>query len=249
MNNNNINNINININKKNELFVPVAIYTNLELQRKTILTDNKKKSGVYKLVNTQTGEFYIGSSTNLSRKLMYYLNAKYMTPKKEIYAILLKYGYKNFTLEILEYCDRKNIIEREQYYIKALNPKYNNLNYAKAYLDFKHLDLTKVQHSLNNTKENHPFFGKNHTEESKIKMSLSSKKALAVRIKDFDTDTVKLFNSNVQAAKYLNVSESTIRKYKKSKKLYKKRYEILVPHDSDLRNLQFYISLHSPPSK
>ena len=38
-------------------------------------------------------------------------------------------------------------------------------------------------------------------------MSLYSKKALKVIIKDLETAEVNLFNSNVQAAKYLNVSE------------------------------------------
>jgi len=38
-------------------------------------------------------------------------------------------------------------------------------------------------------------------------MSFSSKTALPVEIKDLKTNTVKIFNSNVKAAKYLNVSE------------------------------------------
>ena len=65
-------------------------------------------------------------------------------------------------------------------------------------------------------------------------MSLYSKKALKVIIKDLETAEVNLFNSNVQAAKYLNVSEWTIRKYKKSNKLYKDRYEILTPNYRNL---------------
>jgi len=48
---------------------------------------------------------------------------------------------------------------------------------------------------------------KRHTEESKVKMLLYSKKYLEVRIEDIKTGTIKLFKSNVKAAKYLNVSE------------------------------------------
>ena len=51
-------------------------------------------------------------------------------------------------------------------------------------MGFKHSEATRIQISLNNTKEKHPFFGKKHTEESKLKMSLSSKLAMAVKIKD-----------------------------------------------------------------
>ncbi len=42
-----------------------------------------------------------------------------------------------------------------------------------------------------------------------------------------------MFNSKVQAAKYLNVSEWTIRKYKKSQKLYKANYHRLTSNDCD----------------
>lgn len=43
-----------------------------------------------------------------------------------IYRALLKYGYKNFRLDILEYCLSKDeIINKEQYYIYKLKPSYN----------------------------------------------------------------------------------------------------------------------------
>ena len=38
---------------------------------------------------------------------------------------LVKYGYSNFSLEILEYCDPALAISREQYYIDLLKPIYN----------------------------------------------------------------------------------------------------------------------------
>jgi len=37
---------------------------------------------------------------------------------------LLKYGYSQFKLDILEYCDTKDIVKREQYYIDYFNPEY-----------------------------------------------------------------------------------------------------------------------------
>ena len=38
---------------------------------------------------------------------------------------LLKYGYSNFQLEILEYCPPELCIIREQYYINKFKPEYN----------------------------------------------------------------------------------------------------------------------------
>ena len=42
--------------------------------------------------------------------------------KSIIYRALLKYGYINFTLEIIEYTDISSVVEREQYYSDKLNP-------------------------------------------------------------------------------------------------------------------------------
>ena len=42
-----------------------------------------------------------------------------------IYKALLKYGYANFKVKILEYCDRSDLICREEYFIDKLKPEYN----------------------------------------------------------------------------------------------------------------------------
>lgn len=36
-----------------------------------------------------------------------------------------KYGFENFSLQILEYCDKLLLIEREQIYIDLISLKYN----------------------------------------------------------------------------------------------------------------------------
>ena len=207
--------------------IPIIVYNNVgEKQvKEAVVEDNK--GNVYKWVNTLTKECYIGSSVDLSRRILYYFNIKYMTNYKSksiIYSALLKYGHKVFKLEILEYCDKELVVEREQYYINTLKPRYNILNIAGSSLGFRHSETTRANMSLNNTKEKHPFYGRKHTEESKVKMALSSPLAKAVEVIDVETGEKKFFNSNVQAAKYLNVSEWTIRSLKKSKKIYKDKY-------------------------
>lgn len=37
----------------------------------------------------------------------------------------MKNGYDIFRLEILEYCEKSLILEREQYYLDILKPRYN----------------------------------------------------------------------------------------------------------------------------
>ena len=72
---------------------------------------------------------------------MQYYNINYLVRACEfslIYKALLKYGYSNFQLEILEYCDPSIIIEREQYYIDLLIPEYNILKVAGSSFGYKH---------------------------------------------------------------------------------------------------------------
>lgn len=47
---------------------------------------------------------------------------------------LLKYGYSEFKLEILEFCDADVLISREQYYIDELKPEFNILKIAGSIL-------------------------------------------------------------------------------------------------------------------
>lgn len=109
---------------------PVIIYSDLTAEIKIIFKDNKGKSGIYRWTNTITGTTYVGSAVNLTRRLRDYFSIKFL--KKEIlknksliYRALLKYGYSNFKLEILEYCDKTSTISREQYFIDSLKPDYN----------------------------------------------------------------------------------------------------------------------------
>jgi group I intron endonuclease len=76
------------------------------------------------------GETYIGSAVDLTERLRDYLNPRWLNKEvlkhsSIIYRALLKYGYNNFRLEILEYCDKSLTTEREQYYIDKYQPTYN----------------------------------------------------------------------------------------------------------------------------
>lgn len=115
---------------KNLSAKPFIIYSDLVLNVKTIFKDNKGKSGVYRWNNLITEASYVGSAIDLGRRFRDYFSIKFI--KKEIlknnsviYRALLKYGYSNFNLEILEYCDKMSTINREQNYIDNLKPEYN----------------------------------------------------------------------------------------------------------------------------
>ena len=68
---------------------------------------------MYRWIN-KVNDAYIGSATDLTRRLRYYFSSYFLF--KEILnnsiRALLKHGYSKFTLEILEYCDKSYVIEK-----------------------------------------------------------------------------------------------------------------------------------------
>jgi group I intron endonuclease len=54
----------------------------------------------------------------------------------------LVYGHNNFRLEILECCDKSNVIKVEQDYVDRFKPEYNILTKAESSLNFKHSKQT-----------------------------------------------------------------------------------------------------------
>lgn len=118
--------------------------------------------GVYKIINISNGDFYIGSSSNLERREKEHFR---LLAKNKNHSILLqraynKYGKNNFKFEILEECDKCDIIVLEQYYMDKLNPKYNicKANVTNL-LGYKHTSVTKFKIGISNKNKTHPNFG------------------------------------------------------------------------------------------
>lgn len=88
-----------------------------------------------------------------------YFNISYLSDRKDImliYKALLTYGFDNFTLEILEYCEPSELIKREQYYLDLLKPEYNILKVAGSRLGAKHTPeaIAKIKSgALNRSKD------------------------------------------------------------------------------------------------
>lgn len=205
MNMNNINNI------KDE---PVAIvYPNAELMKNDIIKENRKKSGVYMWTNILNGKNYIGSSVNLGIRFKDYFNKnKIANIKKSTSAIhkaLIKYGYSNFKLTIIVFCEPERILETEQMYIDKIKPEYNILKFVGTSKGYKHsketLEKMRIMWNIVNKKKRYP-----------------------VEIFDTQTETKLRYDSIVLAGKALNTNEKNIRYAFQHKKLLLKRYIVNI---------------------
>lgn len=151
--------------------------------------------GIYQILNTKNGKFYIGSSKNLRKRCKTHFSNLRKNKHKNIILqqAFNKYGIEAFNFNIIEKVeDFNNLIIREQYYIDTLNPKYNINKIANsslgvkrrfetiekirnANLGLKHSEERNRIKSIAQGGNNHWTKHKQFSEESKNKMSKSQK--------------------------------------------------------------------------
>lgn len=122
----------------------------------------KNGSGIYGIFNLINGKVYIGSAVNLKKRI--FQHKFELIQEKHINEYLQnswnKYGELAFEFYIIEYCPKENLIEREQFYMDALKV-YNAEN---GY---------NICQTAGSTLGQKPMLGKNHSKETKGKMSIS----------------------------------------------------------------------------
>lgn len=93
----------------------------------------EKISAVYKIINTITGDFYIGSSKDVKLRWMQHkrLSVWKKYSNNPMYLDMKKFGIDKFELEILAEVEIASLKEAEQQFIEKLQPVYNN-NRAKG---------------------------------------------------------------------------------------------------------------------
>lgn len=104
-------------------------------------------SGIYIIKNIVNNKCYIGSSCNLKTRFRQHKlglkNNKHFNLKLQ--NAYNKYGVLNFEFTILELCNRKNLIIKEQHYFDTLKPIYNINPVAYATLN---THITEVRRQI-----------------------------------------------------------------------------------------------------
>ena len=87
-------------------------------------------SAVYKITNTVTCDFYIGSSKNVKHRLACHKCQstwkKY--PNNPMYLDMKNYGTDKFEFQVIEEVEPEKLKETEQKFIEILKPTYNSNN-------------------------------------------------------------------------------------------------------------------------
>ena len=185
--------------------------------------------GVYKITNKINGDFYIGSCDRCFKERFkehcryyeMYKEGKRNNLHPKLWNAYDKYGIENFSIDVIEVLSgktSKEILEREEFFIHDLNPRYNISLYptcgGKPNLGRK-LDQEWKRKIGEKSKQY------KHSEETLKKVSENNKKG-AVKLKMINVNTKEElnFNSWVDASKYFNLksSSSLQNSYKKSGK-------------------------------
>ena len=90
----------------------------------------EKISAVYKITNTVTGDFYIGSSKDVKLRLACHKcqSTWKKCPNNQMYHDMQKYSVDKFVFEILEEVEPDKLKELEQQFIEMMKPTYNDRN-------------------------------------------------------------------------------------------------------------------------
>ena len=86
--------------------------------------------GIYKITNTITGDFYIGSSKNINRRWASHKcqSTWKNNPNNPMYLDMRKYGLDNFEFQVLVEVEEGKLKDAEQKFIETLKPTYNDRN-------------------------------------------------------------------------------------------------------------------------
>jgi len=133
---------------------------------------------------------------------------------------LLKYGFSNFRLEIIEYSYKYNVLTREQYYMNLVKPKYNIVEIVGSTLGYKHTpeSLAKMR-------------GFVLSDKVRDKKALSTVNATAARripiiVEKRETKVKQEYYSLTEARYALGVSRASISQALINDRLIKKTYRV-----------------------
>lgn len=150
----------------------------------------------------------------------YYSLRSLVKSNRPIDRALLKYGFSNFRLEILEYGDKNNVLIREQYYMDMLKPQYNIAELAGSTLGYKHTpeSLAKMRDFV-------------LSDEVRDRKALSTRNATAARrvsilVENTETKVKLEYTSLTEAGYALGVSKASVSQALINDRLIKKTYRI-----------------------
>lgn len=187
-----------------------------------------KNIGIYRILNTKNNKMYIGSSENLNKRRKNHFG---LLKRNKHHSLHLQRAWnrtlnpeKTFIFEILEYCEKEKLLERENYY----------LNYyckSRDYINNINKDFLKISYNILPLAIDG--FGGKHREETILKLKMNHPFRKKILCYNPNGTLYKIYNSSGDAEKDTKLSKSAILKLCKKKKYISKHYIFGFEDDKD----------------
>jgi hypothetical protein len=162
-------------------------------------------------INKLNGKKYVGSSVNLRRRLLEYFNVNRLLNENSmpINVALLKYGYSNFSLTILEFCDVDSLMSREKHFFEVYSPEYNILNTPGS--PSRGSGWIHSEATIENMRI--AAYNRDKSPEVMDKLSAAQPNSVKVEVLDLEKNTSIVHNSFKAAARALSIDWRFIQHY------------------------------------
>ena len=170
---------------------------------------------IYKITNIIENKSYIGQTTrDINKRFEEHCN----TPGKTLYDVIKKYGKENFTIEIIDNTasNYEELDLLEDKYILEFNTLIPNGYNSKRGGGARHFQTEETKKKMSKSKKgkytgkDNSFYGKNHNEKTKRKISEAHKgsKNWCSR-KIIDIDENKIYSTAKEAAIALGIKDAS----------------------------------------
>lgn len=153
---------------------------------------------LYKITNLITNKIYIGKTYSIKRRWNDHKSTAKNKDKSYSYLhrSMNKYGFENFSIiEIAKFESEQEALKQEIALIERYKSNDRNIGYnitigGDGACGYKHTELSKKKMSLSKQgkfiKDNNPFYGKKHSNESKLKISNHQKTIRSLNKERYD---------------------------------------------------------------
>lgn len=210
------------------------------------------KSGIYIIKNTIDSRVYIGSAVNLAvRKGTHFYDLKNKKHhNSHLQNFVNKYGIDNLIFDVLEFCEKTALLEREQYYFTQYQNRFNICEIAGNTLNRLCSNETKLKISrklkgifkgIPKSESTKKAMQKPKTKEHSEKIKLAQKSVIKTVFQyDFNFNLINKFESLCEATKKTRLNRQQISACCNNKKQNSVKGFIFTFYEINDLNIEFY---------